>query len=169
MVEPRESYAHKAAKQVVFDWIQEIYKESDPKDSYVHWGHMSWRPNYEFMEYPVLPNGGGIVDVLWNEHYWSEGEEYQNINYIPTYEVLCEEGKPPAAILDLVITHKGSVLYIIEITHKHPLSREKIDFLYSLDDNIQIIELPADYVLRQFRRPTKIPRQYFVPWSKPTT
>lgn len=69
----------------------------------------------------------------------------------PTYEESLKHGNT-IAILDLAIAHKGQIEYGIEICHTNPVSEEKIIKLRKLGLK-NLIELDAEWVLRQTRRP----------------
>lgn len=153
-----ESYAHKAAKDIVVKWLRDAAKRAG-EDSYVRFDGIVWRRNRDaphygvWTEYPVMDNGSGILPV-WDEidDRWDDRP--------PTFRELASCGQPPGAILDIAIQHKGSIQFGIEIHHKHAVSQGKVDFLRRSDLG-RLIELPASWVLGQVRVPNRIPLEFW--------
>ena len=59
------------------------------------------------------------------------------------------------AVIDVVVAHKGSPMYAIEICHKNPVSKEKIEAL-KLAGVDNLIEINASWILKQTRIPDKL-------------
>jgi hypothetical protein len=164
-----ESYAHKLAKGVLKEWFDEGNFDD------VSIGDISFRPNRKsgvFLEYPICKNihytikeydeetnlfeetsrmiNGNSWMTNWDEIEggWSE--------YVPTYdECLALYNSCPVAIIDIVCSHKGRPLIGIEICHKNPVSREKINKLKDCGvDNL--IEIDSGWILSQTKRPLQL-------------
>jgi hypothetical protein len=82
----------------------------------------------------------------WDES-WGWGEPG-----VPSFDECKAMNVYPKRVIDLVITHKGTPRYFIEICHKNPVSDEKIKELKEMGvDNL--IEIDADWILNQIKRP----------------
>ena len=75
--------------------------------------------------------------------------------YVPTYENCVKLGIYPKRVIDVVLTHKGTPQWFIEICHTNPTSTEKIEELQSLGVR-NLIEIDADWILNQTKRPTQL-------------
>ena len=157
-----ESYAHKAAKAVFAGWLEEVADTSD--GGWVCFGApsacISWRPGQVWTEYPLAkanprfnpPEREGFYPV-WREvsPAWSCRP--------PTFGELAALGQAPEFIFDIAIEHKGRLLYAIEIVHKHPPGDKKIRVCREL--GIELVVVPAAWVLGQVGVPHLIPREFF--------
>jgi hypothetical protein len=159
--EHRESYMHKCAKDVLKKWLD----DSGAKSGYNHIGDITFRPNRNsgvWLEYPLadLGNGCNSMNQNWDEIWLTEDGEFGS-EFVPTYEQCLEKYKvAPFAIIDIVCTHKGSPSIGIEICHKNPVSKEKlqkiIDFKESSGSNLELIEIDAMWILSQIHAPSKL-------------
>jgi hypothetical protein len=61
----------------------------------------------------------------------------------------------PKRVVDVVLRHKGTPWWFIEICHKNPKSKEKIEELQSLGVR-NLIEIDADWILNQTNRPSQL-------------
>lgn len=149
-----ESIAHREAKRYMLLWLRE---EAD-KSEFANFAGISWRVNRGppfhgvWSEYPILPNGRGGNDIVWDE--WEEDGS------IPTYAELMRRGTPPTVVLDIAIQHKGRISYAIEIKHTHACSERKIDFLRS--QSITLLEIPTQWILGQVFTPRRIPEEFLL-------
>jgi hypothetical protein len=161
-----ESYAHKAAKDLMASWFREIAAEAG-HDNYAYFLGVYWRvnrpgPNWGvWTEYPVMRDERGL-SFVWDECGWGSPCVSEKISDFrpPTFRELKKQGEIPGAILDVAIQHKGGIPYAIEICHKHPVSDEKLEFLH--EQNLgRLLEIPAKWVLGQVRRPKSCPDSFW--------
>lgn len=146
-----ESYKHKMAKQVLREWF---YGGESV-------GEISFRPNRKcgvWFEYPIV-NDGKYNSIMynWDEILTNPKEDSDELQYeyVPTYEECISLGIIPKRIVDVVLTHKGQPLWFIEICHKNPTSREKIDELKMLGMET-LIEIDAEWIMKQTKKPTQL-------------
>jgi hypothetical protein len=173
-----ESYAHKAAKAAVVDWLRSgaVYDQNRTAAG------LSWRVNRGepwfgvWEEYPIL-NENDVSDLVWDETQWwralemkrgllgmpADGESYyshkdcqwlKGRQPIPTFDELYEMGRPPRVILDVAVQHKGRIVLGIEIVHKHGLHEAKRQFLKRVKLPVYVVR--ADWVLNQVRPPSRL-------------
>lgn len=154
-----ESYAHRAAKDVVAGWLR-AEAESVGYDGWADWAGISWRVNRKglswgiWQELPIVSTGLG-VNPVWDEFRplsWHEKP--------PTYDEVVALGYRPMCVVDIAIQHKGRIAFVIEIKHKHGCAPDRLRFLRELD--VEVIELPTSWVLGQVATPTDIPREFFL-------
>jgi hypothetical protein len=150
-----ESYMHKAAKNVLRDWLSTgdgyDLRKLDP---------LSFRSNRKcgvWLEYPVAEvDGTNSIEWLWDEQDLSKGIH----EYVPTYEECVRRGVYPVAVLDMAIVHKGTIMYGIEICHKHPTGKEKIEKITKLLKNtgfgFTLYEIDASWIMNQVERPKSL-------------
>jgi len=153
----RESYMHRAAKEIMFRWLHEVAEVSG-YDNYTELGPLSWRvnrpaPSYGiWMEYPIrswLKDDHEVWDE-WGEH--RDPPLFQEAP--PTYEWCRSMGMGIACIPDIAIQHKGRIIYAVEIVHKNPIKQQKLVF-YERNDIIPV-EVKASWIMRQVRRPSRL-------------
>lgn len=163
-----ESYAHKAAKRVLIEWLRNAAARDIDKDRAEFCG-FTWRvnrgaPYYGVWEEYPFANGYGYSPVWDESGWWQELQRARGIetedwapagrqNH-PTYDELIELGWRPDIILDVAIQHKGVCVAGFEIVHKHGLSDKKRNYLRST--GIEIYVLSADWILSQVRPPEKL-------------
>lgn len=144
----RESYMHRAAKEVVARWLRDLAAQNGGME----WSEVypiSWRPNRGgphygvWIEYPLTFTADGH-DVVWDEcgNRWRDRP--------PTVEELRADGMTVAFVADLAIQHKGRIIAAIEIVHRHPVPPHKRAFYAERD--IDLVTLHASWVLNQTRR-----------------
>ena len=144
-----ESYAHKAAKDVVVSWLDAA--EADMLDDiYACCLDNNWvTPSY-WQEYPVLPNGTGLRPC------WT--------GKIPDFDALSAIKTPPAVIFDVAISEYGRDFGIrtgIEIVHKNPPSYRKLAVLREFGLR-ELLVLPAQWVLGQIGPPKRTPEEFWL-------
>ncbi len=180
-----ESYKHKMAKQVIKKWFEDsenndymsigdirfrsnrksgifleypicndIWYVSGPnpftsiEDFEKH--SISCNNNDCYCKECKIYNDGNSWETNWDEIEGSWDE------YVPTYEQCINIYKTyPISIIDVVLSHKGSPYYAIEICHKNPVSSEKINKLKKNGIN-NLIEIDADWILNQTKPPTQL-------------
>ena len=163
-----ESYAHKAAKNVVVSWLREA---SDiPEDRWVSTMGCHWRPNRGaphfgiWDEYPILADQTGICPV-WDEWAAADDEISPFTEAPPTYDYLKGIGRRPKAVLDIAIQHKGLIQTGIEIVHKNPPTHEKLIFLHQVH-LCSLLVIPAAWILGQIQTPAHVPSEFWK-WGAP--
>jgi len=155
-----ESYKHKMAKEVLKEWFSGGYGIGD----------ISFWPNRKcgvFFEYPIVNNKDyDSIHHNWDEQLTNpkitkemtlDSAEHWNLQseYVPTYDECVRLGIYPKRVIDVVLTHKGSPLWFIEICHKNPTSQEKINELKVLGVR-NLIEIDAEWIMKQTKRPNEI-------------
>lgn len=149
-----ESYAHHTAKTIFAGWLRTA-AENAGYDEYANFAGIEWRVNRPsplwgvYEEYPLLHDDS----VVWDE---------QGYAIPPTYKEMKKNFKGDFKIADIVVQHKGSIIYVIEIVHKNALSQEKEDFYNSMLVRPKIIVIPTHWILGQIGIPQSIPREFFV-------
>jgi len=180
MYTPRESYMHKSAIETLQKWLKELEEKGDycsigfntdwtDLEGYER-GELSWRRNRGnggFLEYPIVVDNK-VNTVLNNvdEMIIPHGKEMAD-GISPTYEQCKQQGHLPRRMIELVITHKGSPAYFIEVCHKNPVSKEKLKDLSECGVKC-IIEIDASWILKQVKRPEvlKFKRILFPCWDE---
>lgn len=153
-----ESYKHKCAKDVFKEWCNSRETGLDYKSfSIGNDESISWRSNRSedaWLEYPIVCNDK-INSVLQN---WDEicpwVSSYQP-DYIPSFDECIKHNLYPCAVVDVVLTHKGSPSYFIEICHKNPVSREKLIKLH-MSGVQDLFEIDAEWILSQTKVPSEL-------------
>lgn len=140
-----ESYKHKLSKQVLREWF---YGGCDDSNL------LFFKPNRTcgvWFEYPIVKTDTcNSIEHNWDELWRNEWDEY-----VPTYDELVEKNIIPVAVVDVVLVHKGSPMWFIEICHTHPTPKEKIEKLRRLGvDNL--IEIDAEWIMKQTKKPNHI-------------
>ena len=152
----RESYKHKYAKQVVKEWLDTV---GEIPTNYKKWGGQfilgSHKNNRDgvWLEYPAgyySKNGFNSIDSLFDET-WDECQK----DPVPTYQQCMEKKFNVVGILDIAVQHKGHIYQGIEICHKNPVSKEKVEKLRELG-MLDLVEIDADWVLSQIGIPKVI-------------
>jgi hypothetical protein len=70
-------------------------------------------------------------------------------DWVPTYDTCKKAGLTVLAVVDVIVPHKGHVNEVWEVTHKHPLTREKVDILRKELGHIDIYEISAEWILNR--------------------
>ena len=169
MFEEKESYKHKLAKDLLFEWLTNIENEKRNADSAFDDCELPpflWRPNY------------GIFKELkfyeTDDPYYFEQSQCLKIskNKIGEWQLDRSDKNPlqwfretqhRVRILfvpDITIFRKGIAAILIEIVHKNSVSREKLDriknFYGNLDGCVRIFEIDAEEILKQINVPSKL-------------
>ena len=156
-----ESYKHKCAKETFKQWC-------DTKNSYDSFEtnyneSISWHSNRSenaWLEYPIVVNKNKKINSI--EMNWDEMEIWggQWDNFVPTYDECKKNNLNPVAVIDIVLTHKGSPTCFVEICHTNPVSERKENILknliYDSCTDIDLIEIDADWILNQIAIPSKL-------------
>lgn len=154
-----ESYKHICAKEIFKQWcdseswsIGDGYRCVSTKNGMA----IRWRSNRSknaWLEYPIVANGDiNSAEMNWDEIWPGNKTE----EFIPTYAECKEYKLQPISVIDIVLPHKGSPLFFIEICHTNPVSNEKIEKLKPLLCGKNLIEIDAEWILRQTGIPSKL-------------
>jgi hypothetical protein len=150
-----ESYAHKAAKSVVMQWLANA--EDHMGDIYASCLNTAWFADdfgeHFWQEYPVLTDGTGL-NPDWRFH-----RGYRP-GAVPDLEVLKGEGLWPEYIFDVAVADCGYIRTGIEIVHKNPPSQKKLAFLKK-NHLTELLILPARWVLGQIAPPEDVPGEFW--------
>lgn len=163
----RESYAHKAAKEILAGWLRDqAVNHANPDSEWACLPPVSWRSNRTnggvWIEYPVCPCGAGYNPV-WDE-YDGDPEEPEFGDAPPTYERCIEMGLVPEYVLDIALQHKGVVCTAIEVVWRHPTPLSKrLDLEHR---GIEVIEVSAYWILSQLGKPKALKLYERLPYEK---
>jgi len=153
-----ESLAHRTAKGALLLWLRDAASTAG-YDHEARLGRLAWRvnrggPHYGiWSEYPIVAGGNG------NERVWDELDE-RWFGRPPSYDELVIGGVRPMAIFDIAIQERGRLSVAIEIRHKHPIDPLKRGLVRKL--GMELIEVPAYWVLGQVERPGEIPDEFWL-------
>ena len=122
---------------------------------------LQWRSNRKedaWVDYPIVVKGNiNSIERNWDEQ-WYELEPDESkfwTGFVPTYNDCKRMNLSPTACVDIVLPHKGTPSYFIDICDKKPISDIKIEKLKELGvDNY--IEIDAEWILSQTKIPSKI-------------
>jgi hypothetical protein len=162
-----ESYSHNLSKNVLKDWFNNGLNLYSLQNNKVQINRISTNIEYDdiIYEYPLaLVNtfhstfdcgcGWGYLLQKSNEF------QYEPMTYVPNYDECKNAGYNPIAIIDLVIHHKGTIVFGIEICNKNPVSvvkQNKIIELYnSTHTTTPIFEIDSNWIMQQTKQPEKI-------------
>lgn len=70
-------------------------------------------------------------------------------DWVPTYATCREAGLCVLAVVDVAVPYKGSIDEVWEVTHKHPLTREKVDILRKELGPVDIYEISAEWIMNR--------------------
>ena len=108
---------------------------------------LRWVSNREeeaFLDYPIVVGGHvNSIELNWDEQEEDFKDNCKTMNLSPT------------AYVDIVLTHKGTPSYFIDICDKKPISDKKIKKLKRLGVS-NYIEIDAEWILSQTKIPSKI-------------
>jgi hypothetical protein len=164
--EGHESYLHKGAKELLYEWLTENWTEVDGpmkcditfidqhtgQEVYVNDG----QTDFVCMEYPITD----FFPLLIDENLGCSGLnytcEYRSLTkYCPCLK--CKHFKKESLryIADIAIEHKGAIATLIEVVHKNHISNEKLVFLQN-NRCYNIVEIEARHILGQIRKPKRL-------------
>lgn len=153
-----ESYAHLGAKRLLLGWLRES-AEAVGCDGRADFAGLNWRVNRPgpawgvWEELPIISDGCG-ADPVWDE------TDPRWLARPPSYDEVIGLGLRPMAVVDIAIQHKGRIAFAVEVRHKHPVTPPKLGFLRKI--GVDVIEVPAHWVLGQVCRPSEIPAEFFL-------
>lgn len=164
-----ESYKHLMAKQVLKGWLEECDDSFHQKIKNIHF--RSNRKCGVWLEYPFasvkndtkLTIGSETFEVIagssW-ETNWDElvcrPDGHFNEEFVPTFEQCKQIGANVIAVIDVVCAHKGCPSYAIEVCHKNPVSKEKLEKIKNSGFRGELYEIDAEWILCQTRRPDNL-------------
>lgn len=143
MVYENESYFHKKAKEVMKEWLES-------RENYFLDPIQIDEENSVFLEYPICQLDNGVSS--WSQNWNQLGSR----EIVPTYQECLEKfDSKPIAIVDLVVCKRNRPSICIEICHTNPVTEKKIERLKKIGVT-HLIEVKADWILRQTRIPRKL-------------
>lgn len=155
----KESFKHKYAKELLFNWLNEGGFDDFKTPSGGWWG------DGVFMEYPIVkvPDQHHFNGTLGFNYNFGDGryEYYESKTghkISPTYQQCVDYGDIPIAVADIAIVHKGNIDAIFEIYHKNKVSDNKINKLIQNfgELNFHLYEISASALLRLTEKPKNI-------------
>lgn len=169
MFEEKESYKHRLAKDLLFEWLVTIEDEKRKGDTQFDDCELtpfSWRPNYgifkelKFHETddPYYFEESKCLKVYKDENN-SLVRDRTEKNPLDWFDKDANRGKI-LFVPDITIFRKGIAHILIEIVHKNNVSREKLNriknFYGILDGCVQVYEVDAEEILKQINVPKKL-------------
>lgn len=143
-----ESYQHKAAKQVLTEWLRDAAQAAG-FDSYASFSGLDWKVNRMepdwgiYQEYPVNSQIKSESNVLaWDE---------TGLSTIPSFLELDSIDDRPSLIFDVAVQEKGRIVYAFEVVHKSPVSFWKSVDLNQLE--VETYAIDAAWILSQVKPP----------------
>ena len=169
--ESKESYSHKLSKDILNEWLNNgLNLYSIGNDTIEH--PISYRITDDniLFEYPLAltkEQNGSFSNTFVCGNGWGYILNKKGVfddpgTYIPTYDECINSGNIPIAIIDVVVYHKGSVIFGIEICNKNPVSVEKQIKIIELYDKTEhhwqtpIFEIDSNWIMQQIRQPKKL-------------
>lgn len=160
-----ESYKHKCAKEIFKQWCDSTsWSYGDARRVSTNYNReLYWRSNRSqeaWLEYPIVVNSDiNSIENNWDE-IWPGLEGGMDLfcnGFVPTYTECNEYNLYPISVADIVLPHKGSPSYFIEICHTNSVSNEKLEKLKQvMTHNASLIEIDAEWILRQTGIPSKL-------------
>ena len=175
--ESKESYSHKLSKDILKEWLNNglnLYSIGNDKEEH----SISYRITDDdiLFEYPLAFTkdfDGSLSNTFVSGNGWGyilnkKGVSIQSYchddpgTYIPTYDECINSGNIPISIVDVVVYHKGSVIFGIEICNKNPVSVEKQIKIIELYDKTgqhsqtPIFEIDSNWIMQQIKQPKKL-------------
>lgn len=161
-----ESYKHKCAKEIFKQWCDSTSWSCLGGDarriSTNYKQELYWRSNRSqeaWLEYPIVVNSDiNSIENNWDE-IWPQRchvAPRDRDEFVPTYTECIEYNLYPISVIDIVLPHKGRPAYFIEICHTNPVSNEKLEKLKQLNIDTSLIEIDAEWILRQTGIPSKL-------------
>ena len=174
--ETKESYSHKLSKNVLKEWFingLNLYSIEGKKENV---DSISYRITDDdiLFEYPLAlvtktfdncPSNTFVSGYGWGYLLDKSGSSVQEwfpndpMTYVPNYDECINSGYNPIAIIDLVVVHKGSIIFGIEICNKNPVSnnkQHKIIELYNKTNHhnqTPIFEIDSNWIMQQTKQP----------------
>ncbi len=177
--EIKESYSHKLSKSILKEWfnnglnLYSLESDKEQEDS------ISYRISDDdiLFEYPLAlitktfdgrPSNTFVSGNGWGYLLNKTGSSIQKwfpddpMTYVPSYDECINYGYNPISIVDLVIVHKGSIIFGIEICNKNPVSVEKQNKIIELynktnhTDQTPIFEIDSNWIMQQIKQPKKL-------------
>lgn len=147
-----ESYKHKAAKEVLQNWLKDKKKEK-------------WGGDGVHLEYPLIPamkkeHFGSLVG--YNCHTGDERYDYYcevtSGDFNPTYKQCIQNNDIPIAVLDIAVVYKGNLFEGFEVYHTHLVDENKKKKITELTKGkwFDLYEISAETILRQTKAPANI-------------
>ena len=156
----KESFKHKLAKDLLFDWLTDFDENDDFRSVYP----IQWRKNYGvFKELKFYDSSDPYYFELSRglKHFeYKEGqtEDPRGKNCIDWFDPLYDRGKI-LFVPDITIFHKGTASILIEVAHTHYLTDKKINDIAKFFSGTwcEIYEIKAEDILRLTCKPDKLP------------
>jgi len=147
-----ESYKHKAAKEVLRNWLKNKNEEK-------------WRGDGVHLEYPLIPamnQGEHFGNVVgYGYHVGDERYDYYSevtSEFNPTYKQCIQNNDIPIAVLDIAVVYKGCLLEGFEVYHTHRVDENKKKKITELTKGkcFDLYEINAETILCQTKAPENI-------------
>ena len=143
---------HKMAKKVLVEWLSSCDDGG--------FENLSYRLNYVMEEYPLaIKDKFDSSLTLWGKY--KDAPTFDDDIFVegwtPTFDWCIANQLYPYAVVDVMVSHKGSPCYGFEVVYKHPCDQEKINKLKQhCNKRIEIYEISAEWILKQTKKPQKL-------------
>lgn len=144
-----ETYLIKKSKEVLREWFSGGCYD----------GNIKFTPNRDcgvWLNYPIINNlDYNTVDNNFDELFPNPHTGEYCKEYIYSYGECASLGFFPKRIVDVVLTHKGTPKYFIQVYNKYPTDLKKIDDLYRMGVT-NLIEVDANWIMKQKEKPKEL-------------
>jgi hypothetical protein len=157
-----ESFAHKAAKNYIYDWMQEG-RVAGNYERFCSIRFPIGHPVWVYREYPLVVGDGVIFghDLAWDQVETNRGDNRPFMDS-PAIGELKKFGLFPSTILDIAWGIPGACKGAIEIHHKHAVTPKKYEFCLKTLRLDSLLEFPASWILAQVAVPRYIPEEFWL-------
>jgi hypothetical protein len=150
--EYKESYKHKIAKELLFNWLKNTILNHDEKLSkWCRFAQFFWKPHHLVMEMVVQENDQQFYFEGTLRYAQDTYEDFATGNFQLCKKNYNEPLDGYGKILfvpDIVVFHCGRPIYIFEITHTNGLTKEKAEKMKEFFPYCRIYEIQAEDILR---------------------
>lgn len=162
----KESFAHKAAKELLREWLVEQWGGVDEllgcgipfeTESGHKYSLSDARPDFVFLEYPITASFPYLIDEMDCDTSEKTTCGYRSMDeYCPCISCKFFNKKSILAVADLAVEHKGTVTYVFEIVHKSSCPDWKKDLYKKNSSLVAVLEISAQHILGQIERPGRL-------------
>lgn len=141
--EPKESYKHLIAKQLLAKWL----REEDYNNQYCNVAQFYWKSNYGVFEELKFYETSQV-------HYFESSKgiipNIDKVDYYNLFDPMIDRGRI-LFVPDITVFQNGYPTYLFEIVHTNPVScLKKFNMsLFFRDHPVEVLEIKAEDILRK--------------------
>jgi hypothetical protein len=164
------TYRHKAARQVLFDWLDKPARHDEDPDSYWSLSPLGARGRTIFKQFILALDKtnhvvGAAYGTIWDETPIPGMTRFGDDEFPgrtpcfdepPSIEGIIELGMIPFLTLDIAIRHKGAIIQGLIITRDgklDPIRYARCQQAASEDGNLEIYTISDTWILDQIEKP----------------